>query len=75
MSLAGPDVPAAVKPVPVPLLRRGIELRDGLALAWAFLRGNRDLLILDEASSGLDGVAGYEVHIRLRDTASATPVC
>ncbi|MGI5128052.1 ABC transporter ATP-binding protein [Pseudonocardia sp. CA-107938] len=48
----------------------GIVLSGGqwqrLALARALLRGNRDLLILDEPSSGLDAVAEHEVHTRLR---------
>ena len=38
-----------------------------LALARAFLRDKRDLLILDEPSSGLDAAAEHEVHTRLRE--------
>jgi ATP-binding cassette, subfamily B, bacterial len=37
-----------------------------IALARAFLRGGRDLLILDEPSSGLDAEAEYEIHSGLR---------
>ena len=37
-----------------------------VALARAFLRGGRDLVILDEPSSGLDAEAEYEIHARLR---------
>jgi ATP-binding cassette subfamily B protein len=48
----------------------GVVLSGGqwqrLALARAFLRDKRDLLILDEPSSGLDAVAEHEVHTRLR---------
>ena len=51
--------------------KTGVMLSGGqwqrLALARAFLRDNRDLLILDEPSSGLDAVAEYEVHTRLRE--------
>ncbi|MEV0231399.1 ABC transporter ATP-binding protein [Nonomuraea sp. NPDC050786] len=36
-----------------------------LALARAFLRRDRDLMILDEPSSGLDPEAEFEVHSRL----------
>lgn len=49
----------------------GVVLSGGqwqrLALARAFLRDHRDLLILDEPSSGLDAVAEHEVHTRLRE--------
>ncbi|MBB5874261.1 ATP-binding cassette subfamily B protein [Allocatelliglobosispora scoriae] len=38
-----------------------------LALARAFLRDKRDLMILDEPSAGLDAQAEYEVHQRLRE--------
>lgn len=48
----------------------GVLLSGGqwqrLALARAFMRDQRDLLILDEPSSGLDAQAEYEVHARLR---------
>lgn len=49
----------------------GVVLSGGqwqrLALARAFVRDERDLLILDEPSSGLDAVAEHEVHTRLRE--------
>jgi ATP-binding cassette subfamily B protein len=49
----------------------GVVLSGGqwqrLALARALLRDRRDLLILDEPSSGLDAVAEHEVHSRLRE--------
>jgi ATP-binding cassette subfamily B protein len=38
-----------------------------LALARTFLRDRRDLLILDEPSSGLDAEAEYTIHHRLRE--------
>ncbi|MFG1874752.1 ABC transporter ATP-binding protein [Sphaerisporangium sp. NPDC049003] len=48
----------------------GVRLSGGqwqrLALARAFLRDRRDLMILDEPSSGLDAEAEYEVHAKLR---------
>lgn len=37
-----------------------------MALARALLRGGRDLVILDEPSSGLDAEAEYEIHSGLR---------
>ncbi|KXK58311.1 multidrug ABC transporter permease [Micromonospora rosaria] len=37
-----------------------------LALARAFLRDQRDLMILDEPSSGLDAEAEHEIHTSLR---------
>ncbi|MFI6578546.1 ABC transporter ATP-binding protein [Nocardiopsis sp. NPDC050513] len=50
--------------------RLGIPLSGGqwqrLALARAYLRGQRDLLILDEPSSGLDAEAEHEIHAGLR---------
>jgi len=50
--------------------RTGVLLSGGqwqrIALARAFLRGGRDLLILDEPSSGLDAEAEYEIHSGLR---------
>ncbi|MFH8983368.1 ABC transporter ATP-binding protein [Streptomyces varsoviensis] len=49
----------------------GVVLSGGqwqrLALARSFLRGDADLLILDEPSSGLDAEAEHEIHLRLRD--------
>lgn len=48
----------------------GVILSGGqwqrLALARALLRDERDLLILDEPSSGLDAEAEYEIHQTLR---------
>jgi ATP-binding cassette subfamily B protein len=48
----------------------GVPLSGGqwqrLALARAYLRGQRDLLILDEPSSGLDAEAEHEIHAGLR---------
>jgi ATP-binding cassette, subfamily B, bacterial len=47
----------------------GVLLSGGqwqrLALARAFLRGDRDLMILDEPSSGLDPAAEHEIHVSL----------
>jgi ATP-binding cassette, subfamily B, bacterial len=47
----------------------GVMLSGGqwqrVALARAYLRGRRDLMILDEPSSGLDPQAEHEIHIRL----------
>lgn len=49
----------------------GISLSGGqwqrIALARAMLRGDRDFLILDEPSSGLDAEAEYEIHARLTE--------
>ncbi|SEQ09972.1 ATP-binding cassette, subfamily B [Lentzea xinjiangensis] len=49
----------------------GVTLSGGqwqrLALARAYLRGQRDLLVLDEPSSGLDAEAEYLVHRGLRE--------
>jgi ATP-binding cassette subfamily B protein len=49
----------------------GVPLSGGqwqrMALARAFLRDRRDLLILDEPSSGLDAEAEHEIHTRLRE--------
>ncbi|MEV4460020.1 ABC transporter ATP-binding protein [Microbispora sp. NPDC049633] len=48
----------------------GVVLSGGqwqrLALARAHLRSGRDLMILDEPSSGLDAEAEYEIHHKLR---------
>ena len=48
----------------------GVLLSGGqwqrVALARALLRGGRDLVILDEPSSGLDAEAEYEIHRLLR---------
>ena len=48
----------------------GVLLSGGqwqrLGLARALLRGDRDLLILDEPSSGLDAEAEHQIHARLR---------
>ena len=50
--------------------RTGVLLSGGqwqrVALARALLRGSRDLVILDEPSSGLDPEAEYEIHRSLR---------
>ncbi|WP_433042545.1 ABC transporter ATP-binding protein [Dactylosporangium sp. CS-033363] len=40
--------------------------RQRIAIARAFLRDSRDLVILDEPSAGLDAAAEHEVHARLR---------
>ena len=40
--------------------------RQRIAIARAFLRDTRDLVILDEPSAGLDAAAEHEVHTRLR---------
>ncbi|MFI6741103.1 ABC transporter ATP-binding protein [Nonomuraea sp. NPDC050451] len=49
----------------------GVPLSGGqwqrLALARAFLRRERDLMILDEPSAGLDAEAEHEIHTRLRE--------
>jgi ATP-binding cassette, subfamily B, bacterial len=48
----------------------GVLLSGGqwqrVALARAFLRGRRDLMILDEPSAGLDAEAEFDMHQRLR---------
>jgi ATP-binding cassette, subfamily B, bacterial len=48
----------------------GVLLSGGqwqrVALARAFLRGSRDLMILDEPSSGLDAEAEYQIHTHLK---------
>jgi ATP-binding cassette subfamily B protein len=66
--LAGPDDPET-----------GVLLSGGqwqrVALARAFLRTGRDLVVLDEPSSGLDAEAEHEIHARLRqDRADGTTV-
>ena len=49
----------------------GVVLSGGqwqrIALARAFFRDRRDLLVLDEPSSGLDAEAEYEIHTRIRE--------
>jgi ATP-binding cassette, subfamily B, bacterial len=49
----------------------GVPLSGGqwqrIALARAYLRGERELLILDEPSSGLDAEAEHEIHTGLRE--------
>ncbi|HEY2505890.1 MAG TPA: ABC transporter ATP-binding protein [Streptosporangiaceae bacterium] len=57
----------------------GVLLSGGqwqrVALARAFLRGSRDLMILDEPSSGLDAEAEHEIHASLaRDRRGAATV-
>jgi ATP-binding cassette subfamily B protein len=48
----------------------GVVLSGGqwqrLALARAFLRGDRDLMILDEPSAGMDAETEHELHTKLR---------
>ena len=48
----------------------GVLLSGGqlqrVALARAYLRGGRDLMIMDEPSSGLDAEAEHDLHRRLR---------
>ncbi|SCG59617.1 ATP-binding cassette, subfamily B [Micromonospora echinaurantiaca] len=50
--------------------RAGVVLSGGqwqrIALARGFLRADRDLLVLDEPSSGLDAEAEHDLHARLR---------
>ncbi|MBO3752300.1 ABC transporter ATP-binding protein [Streptosporangiaceae bacterium NEAU-GS5] len=41
--------------------------RQRVAIARAVIRGDRDLLILDEPSSGLDAEAEHEIHTRLKE--------
>ncbi len=49
----------------------GVVLSGGqwqrLALARAFVREGKDLMILDEPSSGLDPAAEYEIHTRVAE--------
>ena len=42
--------------------------RQRVALARAFLRGGRDLMILDEPSAGLDAGAEHDIQTGLRDS-------
>jgi ATP-binding cassette subfamily B protein len=55
--------------------RTGVLLSGGqwqrLALARAFVRADRDLVILDEPSSGLDAEAEHEIHCSLRQVRGA----
>lgn len=48
----------------------GVVLSGGqwqrLALARAFLRGDRDLMVLDEPSAGMDAETEHELHTRLQ---------
>ena len=48
----------------------GVALSGGqwqrVAIARAYLRGDRDLMILDEPSAGLDAEAEHEIHLGLR---------
>ncbi|GAB2847072.1 ABC transporter ATP-binding protein [Actinocorallia aurea] len=50
---------------------RGVILSGGqwqrMALARSFMRTDRDLMILDEPSSGLDAQAEHEIHSSLRE--------
>jgi ATP-binding cassette subfamily B protein len=50
---------------------RGFALSGGqwqrVALARALMRGQRDLMILDEPTAGMDAVAEHEVHVRLQE--------
>lgn len=54
----------------------GVLLSGGewqrVALARAFLRGSRDLMILDEPSSGLDAEAEYQIHAHLKRSSRGT---
>jgi ATP-binding cassette subfamily B protein len=49
----------------------GVDLSGGqwqrIALARAFLRGRRDLMILDEAVSGLDAAAEYDINAKIKE--------
>jgi ATP-binding cassette subfamily B protein len=54
----------------------GVLLSGGqwqrVALARSLMRDGRDLLILDEPSSGLDAAAEHEIHRRLREHRAGT---
>lgn len=56
--------------------RAGVTLSGGqwqrMALARGLMRGGRDLLILDEPSSGLDAEAEHMIHRRLADHRKGT---
>ncbi|WP_328329875.1 ABC transporter ATP-binding protein/permease [Kribbella sp. NBC_00382] len=65
LSDADPDTDGDADPTSGSMLSGGQSQR--LALARAFMRDRRDLLILDEPSSGLDAEAEHQIHRGLRD--------